>query len=79
MPNTFTHRGVTFTVKRRYDDQFEISIELDGQLIKSTVRTRLPELAKRRAEMLINRRLKDRIRPCKAASVGGPLVPPIDR
>ncbi|WP_420965911.1 hypothetical protein [Bradyrhizobium sp. B120] len=63
MPSTFTHRGIAFTVTRRYDDQFEIVIELDGQSIQSAVRTRLPELAKRRAEMLINRKLKDQIRP----------------
>lgn len=63
MPDTFTHRGVTFDVTRRYDDTFEITILLDGQSIHGTVRTRLLELAKRRAEMLINRKLKERIRP----------------
>ena len=43
----------------QYDDQFEIVIELDVDLMRSTVRTRLPELAKRRAETLM---LKDKIR-----------------
>ena len=62
MPATYSHRGVTFSVTRQYDDQFEIAIELKGEMIHSTVRTRLPELAKRRAEMLINRKLKDKIR-----------------
>lgn len=47
---------------RQYDDQFEIVISLDGGLIHSTVRTRLPELAKRQAETLINRKLKDEFR-----------------
>jgi len=42
MPSTFTHRGVTFTVTRRYDDQFEIVIELGGQLIQGTVRPTRP-------------------------------------
>ena len=63
MPTTYSHRGVAFSVIRQYDDQFEIVIELDDEAMRSTVRTRLPELAKRRAEMLINRRLKARIRP----------------
>ncbi|WP_176535461.1 hypothetical protein [Bradyrhizobium sp. 27S5] len=63
MPKTFTHRGVSFDVIRRYEDQFEIVIHLDDSKTRSTVRTRLPELAKRRAEMLINRKLKDKIRP----------------
>ncbi len=62
MPATYIHRGITFSVTSQYDDQFEIVIELDGELIRSTVRTRLPELAKRRAGMLINRKLKDKIR-----------------
>ena len=63
MPTTYTHRGVTFSVTRQYDDQFEIVIELERELIHSTVRTRLPELAKRRAATLINRKLKEKIRP----------------
>ncbi|WP_050382846.1 hypothetical protein [Bradyrhizobium pachyrhizi] len=62
MPNTHSHRGVAFSVARQYDDQFEIIIKLDDETIRSTVRTRLPELAKRRAEMLINRKLKEKIR-----------------
>ncbi|MHC2333430.1 hypothetical protein [Bradyrhizobium sp. USDA 4454] len=62
MPNSYSHRGVTFSVKRQYDDQFEIIIELDEEVLHSTVRTRLPELAKRRAEMLINRKLKDSLK-----------------
>ncbi|KJC56874.1 hypothetical protein UP10_16010 [Bradyrhizobium sp. LTSPM299] len=62
MPEIFTHKGVTFSVTRKYDDQFEIIILLDDQSIRSTVRTRLLELARRRAEMLINRKLKERIR-----------------
>ena len=63
MPSDFIHKGVTFTVARRYDDLFEITMKLDGKSIRSKVRTRLPELAKRRAEMLINRKVKDRSRP----------------
>ncbi|KRQ05819.1 MULTISPECIES: hypothetical protein [Bradyrhizobium] len=63
MPSTFTHRGVTFDVKRLYDDQFEIIIEIGGETTRHTVRTRLAELAKRRAEMLIDRKLKTKIRP----------------
>lgn len=64
MPSTFNHRGVTFAVKRVYDDQFEIIIEIDGETTSHTVRTRLAELAKRRAEILINRKLlKKKIRP----------------
>ena len=62
MPASYIHRGVTFSVTTQHDDQFEIVIELNGELIHSTVRTRLPELAKRRAEMLINRKLKEKIR-----------------
>ncbi|MBR0875308.1 hypothetical protein JQ633_33460 [Bradyrhizobium tropiciagri] len=62
MPATYNHRGVTFSVTRQYDDQFEIVIELEGDVLHRTVRTRLPELAKRRAEMLINRKLRDSIR-----------------
>ncbi|QPF83864.1 hypothetical protein IC762_30000 [Bradyrhizobium genosp. L] len=61
MPETYGYRGVTFTVTRAgYDDKFEITISIDGEIRHATVRTRLPELAKRRAEMLINRLLKDR-------------------
>ncbi|MGY4568391.1 MULTISPECIES: hypothetical protein [Bradyrhizobium] len=63
MPTTDQHRGVPFSVTRQYDDQFEIVIKLDDETIRSTVRTRLPELARRRAEMLINRKLKEKIRP----------------
>lgn len=63
MPTSYSHRGVTFSVTRQYDDQFEIVIQLDDEIVHSTVRTRLPELAKRRAEMLINRKLKDRLKP----------------
>ena len=59
MPNTFTHRGVTFIVIRRYDDQFEIIIDWKGGPIHAKVGTRLPEMARRRAEMLINRKLKE--------------------
>ncbi|WOH78342.1 hypothetical protein RX327_20500 [Bradyrhizobium sp. BEA-2-5] len=62
MPTTYQHRGVPFSVTHQYDDQFEIVIELDDKSIRSTVRTRLLELAKRRAEMLINRKLKEKIR-----------------
>lgn len=47
---------------RQYDDRFEIVIEFVDGSIRGTVRTRLPELAKRRAEMLINRKLKEKIR-----------------
>ncbi|UGY23560.1 hypothetical protein HU675_0037325 [Bradyrhizobium septentrionale] len=63
MPSTFTHRGVTFTVTHSYDDVFDIVIKFEGQLIRSKARTRLVELAKRRAEMLIDRKLKEKIRP----------------
>ncbi|MGY3691625.1 hypothetical protein ACVIGA_001705 [Bradyrhizobium sp. USDA 3240] len=63
MPTTHTHRGVTFSVARQYDDQFHIVIKLNDETVHGTVRTRLPELAKRRAEMLINRKLKEKIRP----------------
>jgi hypothetical protein len=63
MPDTFTHRGVTFDVTRRYDEEFQITIHLDGRTIRSTVRTRLPELARRRAELLINRLLNKKIKP----------------
>ncbi len=63
MPTTHSHRGVTFSATRQYDDQFEVVIELDDELIRTTVRTRLPELAKRRVEMLINRKFKEKIRP----------------
>ncbi|MHC2332798.1 hypothetical protein [Bradyrhizobium sp. USDA 4454] len=62
MPTSYSHRGVTFSVTSRYDDQFEIVIQLDDEIVHSTVRTRLPELAKRRAEMLINRKLKDSLK-----------------
>ncbi|MCC8977301.1 hypothetical protein [Bradyrhizobium acaciae] len=62
MPTIYIHRGVTFSVTRQYDDQFEIIIELGKEVLHSTVRTRLPELAKRRAEMLINRKLRDRLK-----------------
>ncbi|MGY3691612.1 hypothetical protein ACVIGA_001692 [Bradyrhizobium sp. USDA 3240] len=48
---------------RQYDDQFEIVIKLNGETVHGTVRTRLPELARRRAEMLINRKLEEKIRP----------------
>ncbi|WP_456666007.1 hypothetical protein [Bradyrhizobium sp. USDA 3240] len=48
---------------RQYDDQFHIVIKLNDETVHGTVRTRLPELAKRRAEMLINRKLKEKIRP----------------
>ncbi|WP_158226549.1 hypothetical protein [Bradyrhizobium sp. UFLA03-84] len=48
---------------RQYDDQFEIIIELGEEVLHSTVRTRLPELAKRRAEMLINRKLREKLKP----------------
>ncbi|WP_342712727.1 hypothetical protein AAFG13_17120 [Bradyrhizobium sp. B124] len=63
MPTTHIHRGVTFSVARQYEDQFEIVIELGDETVHGTVRTRLPELAKRRAEMLINRKLNEKIRP----------------
>ena len=63
MPSTFNRRGVTFDVKRLYDDQFEIIIVIDGETTRHTMRTRLAELAKRRAEMLIDRKLKTKIRP----------------
>lgn len=63
MPTTYRYRGVLFSVTRQYDDQFEIVINLDDETMRGTVRTRLPELAKRRAEMLINRKLKLKIRP----------------
>ncbi|MVT63552.1 hypothetical protein GPL21_00290 [Bradyrhizobium pachyrhizi] len=62
MPATYQHRGVPFSVTRQYDDHFEILIELDYKSIRSVVRTRLLELAKRRAEMLIDRKLKEKIR-----------------
>jgi len=41
MPSTFVHRGVTFKVTRQYDDQFEIAIEMDGETMRGTARTRL--------------------------------------
>ncbi|PAY04691.1 hypothetical protein CK489_36405 [Bradyrhizobium sp. UFLA03-84] len=63
MPTSYSHRGVTFSVTRQYDDQFEIIIELGEEVLHSTVRTRLPELAKRRAEMLINRKLREKLKP----------------
>ncbi|PAY05454.1 hypothetical protein CK489_29155 [Bradyrhizobium sp. UFLA03-84] len=59
---TFTHRDVPFTLKRRHDDRFEITIEMDGEVANHTARTRLPELARRRAEMLINRRIKRKLK-----------------
>lgn len=62
MPTSYVHRGVTFSVTHQYDDQFEIVVEMDEEVIRGVVRTRLPELAKRRAEMLINRKLKDRLK-----------------
>ncbi|WP_375775998.1 hypothetical protein ACE103_30070 [Bradyrhizobium sp. ma5] len=63
MPNTFTHRGVTFTVTHTYDDVFKVDIHIGGRKSHHTVRTRLVELARRRAETLINRKLKERPRP----------------
>jgi hypothetical protein len=63
MPDTFIHRDVTFDVTRRYDDEFEIVIRIGDRSIRSLVRTRLPELARRRAEMLIDRKLKELERP----------------
>ncbi|MGY3696084.1 hypothetical protein ACVIGA_006164 [Bradyrhizobium sp. USDA 3240] len=52
-----------FTVTHTFDDVFKIDIHFDGQKSRHTVRTRLVELAKRRAEALINRKLKERTRP----------------
>jgi hypothetical protein len=63
MPTHFTYRGVTFTVTHTYDDVFKVDIHIDGQRSRHIVRTRLVELAKRRAEMLINRKLKEGPRP----------------
>ena len=60
MPSRFIYKGIPFTVARRYDDLFEIAMLLDGQSLGSKVRTRLPELAKRRAEMLIDRKVRDK-------------------
>lgn len=62
MSSRFTYKDVNFTVTRHSedDDRFEIAMTLDGQSIRSKVRTRLRELAKRRAEMLIDRKLKDK-------------------
>jgi hypothetical protein len=58
---TFNYRGITYSVVPGPDEQtFLLRLLIDGETIEATTRTRLLGMAKRRAQTLINRKLREK-------------------
>jgi hypothetical protein len=59
MHNFFTHKRVRVFIEQQDEETFLFGFTLRGQEVQSTTRTRLPGLAKRRAKMMLDRKLRD--------------------
>jgi hypothetical protein len=60
MQKIVIHRDIKILIERMDDDTFTYSFQLNGQAIHRWTKTRLPNLAERRACMLLDRILRER-------------------
>jgi hypothetical protein len=61
----FVHKRIRVFIEQQ-DETFRFGFKIGGQEIQGTTRTRLPELAKRRATTLVDRKLREAHRAAKA-------------
>jgi hypothetical protein len=58
MRSTFKHRRIEIFIERLSDETFAFGFTLRGQEVRGTARTRLPGIARKRAQIALDRKLR---------------------